>query len=123
MDPSPLSPSWQFAPTVARGRSPGRNKGKGGEQQRDPTTAEPEFYRISDPLGTDNFLGSRDQELEADYREAILLESLNGTPLRPRGASERRPRGAPEWGRGLSLSPDGLGGVKERESCRQRNQL
>ena len=28
MDPSPLSPSWQFAPTamVARGRSPGRNK-------------------------------------------------------------------------------------------------
>ena len=31
MDPSPLSPSWQFAPTamVARGRSPGRNKGKG----------------------------------------------------------------------------------------------
>ena len=74
MDPSPLSPSWQFAPTVARGRSPGRNKGKGkGEQQRDPTTAEPEFYRISDPLGTDNFLGSRDQELEADYREAILF--------------------------------------------------
>ena len=78
MDPSPLSPSWQFAPTamVARGRSPERNKGKGkGVQQHDPTTAEPEFYRISDPLGTDNFLGSRDQELEADY--PILLESLN----------------------------------------------
>ena len=80
MDPSPLSPSWQFAPTamIARGHSPGRNKGKGkGVQQRDPTTAEPEFYRISDPLGTDNFLGSRDQELEADYRKAILLQSLN----------------------------------------------
>ena len=80
MDPSPLSPSWQFAPTamVARGRSPGRNKGKGkGDQQRGPTTAEPEFYRISDPFGTDDFLGSRDQELEADYQEATLLESLN----------------------------------------------
>ena len=54
MDPSPLSPSWQFAPTamVARGRSPGRNKGKGkGVQQRDPTTAEPEFYRYRIPLG------------------------------------------------------------------------
>ena len=80
MDPSPLSPSWQFAPTamVARGRSPGRNKGKGkGDQQRGPTAIEPEFYRISDPLGTDAFLGSRDQELEADYQEATLLESLN----------------------------------------------
>eukprot|EP00439_Symbiodinium_sp_Y106_P030749 s723_g3.t1 len=37
------------------------------------TTAEPEFYRISDPLQTDNFLGSGDPELEGDYNEAILL--------------------------------------------------
>eukprot|EP00439_Symbiodinium_sp_Y106_P012953 s3070_g1.t2 len=55
---------------------PDATKERAREFQRDPTT-EPEFYRISDPLGTDNFLGSRDQELEADYREAILLEGLN----------------------------------------------
>ena len=43
---------------------------------------------MSDPLGTDNFLGSRDQELEADYREAILLEDLNSMYDLPGGSSD-----------------------------------
>ena len=89
VEQSPASPSWGFVPTtmVARGRSPGRHKGKekgkpkakGKPQAPEPqptTTAEPEFYRISDPFGADTFLGSRDPEMDADYREAILLESL-----------------------------------------------
>ena len=90
MDHSPASPSWGFVPTamVARGRSPGKHKGKGKgntkekgkppapEQQPGETTAEPEFYRISDPLGPDTFVGSRCPELDADYRETILLESF-----------------------------------------------
>ncbi|CAE7486594.1 unnamed protein product, partial [Symbiodinium sp. CCMP2456] len=42
------------------------------------TTGVPEFYRISDPLGADTFLGSRCPELDADYREAILLEGFIG---------------------------------------------
>ncbi|CAE7542924.1 unnamed protein product [Symbiodinium sp. KB8] len=92
MDQSPSSPSWGFVPTalVARGRSPGKRKGKGKgkgkakakgkppapEQQPGGTTAEPEFYQISDPLGADTFVGSQCPELDADYREAILLESF-----------------------------------------------
>ena len=89
MEQSPASPSWGFVPTamVARGRSPGRHKGKGkgkpkvkgkpqAPEQPPTTTAEPEFYRISDPFGADTFLGSRDPEMDADYREAILLESF-----------------------------------------------
>ena len=89
MEQSPASPSWGFVPTVmvARGRSPGRHKGKGkgkpkakGKPQapepQPTTTAEPELYRISDPFTADTFLGSRDPEMDADYREAILLESF-----------------------------------------------
>ncbi|CAE7773735.1 unnamed protein product, partial [Symbiodinium necroappetens] len=89
MEQSPTSPAWGFVPTamVARGRSPGKHKGKGKgkakakgkpqpPEQQPTTTAEPEFYRISDPLGADTFSGSRDPELDADYREAILLESF-----------------------------------------------
>ena len=89
MEQSPTSPAWGFVPTamVARGRSPGRHKGKGkgkakakgkpqAPEQQPTITAEPEFYCISDPLGADTFLGSRDPELDADYREAILLESF-----------------------------------------------
>ena len=63
MDPSPLSPSWQFAPTamVARGRSPGRNKGKERGSTTWSNAIEPEFYRISDPSGPTPSLGSRDR--------------------------------------------------------------
>ncbi|CAE7514912.1 unnamed protein product, partial [Symbiodinium necroappetens] len=53
-------------------------KAKGQPQapeQRPETTAEPEFYRISDLFGADTFVGSPCPEL-ADYREAILLESF-----------------------------------------------
>jgi len=92
MEHSPASPSWGFVPTamVARGRSPGKGKAKGKgkkgkplapEPQPEPqptgsTTGAPEFYRISDPLGADTFLGSRCPELDADYREAMLLEGF-----------------------------------------------
>eukprot|EP00439_Symbiodinium_sp_Y106_P007950 s10417_g1.t1 len=100
---------------VARGRSPGRNKGKGkGDQQRGPTAIEPEFYRISDPLGTDNFLGSRDQELEADYQEATLLESLNS--IRDPFSGDSSDDGAPG-----SYNVEELDEALERQSCRGRS--
>ena len=39
-------------------------------------TAEPDFFRISGLPGTDNLLGSRDPELEADNHEAIFLKNF-----------------------------------------------
>ena len=94
MEQSPTSPAWGFVPTAlgARGRSPGKHKGKGkgkakakgkpqAPEQQSETTAEPEFYRISDPLGADSFVGSQFPELDADYRDAILLRQRPARPV------------------------------------------
>ncbi|CAE7525841.1 hypothetical protein AK812_SmicGene23390 [Symbiodinium microadriaticum] len=94
MEQSPTSPAWGFVPTAlgARGRSPGKHKGKGkgkakakgkpqAPEQQSETTAEPEFYRISDPLGADSFVGSQFPELDADYRVAADEEPDSITVL------------------------------------------
>ena len=131
MEQSPASPSWGFVPTamVARGRSPGRHKGKGkgkpkvkgkpqAPEQPPTTTAEPEFYRISDLFGADTFLGSRDPEMDADYREAILLESF-------RAESELNdpfPGGSSEDGAPGSYNVDELDDALERQNTEDEAQ-
>ena len=131
MEQSPASPSWGFVPTamVARGRSPGRHKGKGkgkpkvkgkpqAPEQPPTTTAEPEFYRISDPFGADTFLGSRDPEMDADYREAILVESF-------RAESELNdpfPGGSSDDGAPGSYNVDELDDALERQNAEDEAQ-